>query len=58
MNEPFIIGADGKLYSRTMYEHKRSLKNLRRLIDSWSLAPTKISMNKADYDDIVKWSVE
>ena len=27
MNEPLIIGNDGKLYTRSMYDHKETLKD-------------------------------
>jgi hypothetical protein len=61
MNEPLIIGTDGKLYTRTIYAHKDLISSFKKTVDiisKWDLVPQKLIMNKADYDDIVKWSKE
>jgi hypothetical protein len=62
MRSPFLISPDdGKLYDRADYERKSLAKSLRKVagvIASWDLKSSRLIMNQADWDDIVKFSKE
>ena len=61
MNEPLIIGTDGKLYSRIRYEQKQRGRYLSKLYDELNnqkLVAGRFYMNQSDFNDIMKWGKE
>jgi hypothetical protein len=56
MDHPIIIDRKGK--TQRTDNKTRALRATMIEIDSWSLTTTKYFMNKADFDDIVKWGKE
>ena len=58
MKHPFVIDARGKLETAHKDELRSSLRAMLKEISGWDLRPTKLYMNKADFDDIVKWGKE
>jgi hypothetical protein len=53
MRHPISINTRGKPYRRSIMS---DLRDAIKMIDSWSLQPTKYIMNQSDYDDILKWN--
>lgn len=49
--EVIIISSENEVISRGELSFLRSLK---KAVDSWNLQPTKLFMNQADYEDILK----
>ncbi len=58
MIHPLIINSKGKLEDNGKSELRDSLRDMLKLMSGWDLQPTRILMNKADYDDIVAWGKE
>lgn len=59
MIHPVIIDPLGKTQRNSPNARvARALRATMLEIDKWGLVPQKYYMNKADFDDIVKWSKE
>jgi hypothetical protein len=58
MNSLVIISSDGQIGETCQVRSQAQGRIILRLKDRmvvWNLQPTKLFLNKSDYDDIVKW---
>jgi hypothetical protein len=58
MIHPLIINSKGKLEDNGANDLRASLRDMLKIMSGWDLRPSRIYMNKADYDDIVAWGKE
>lgn len=57
MPSPFVIASDGKLYDKSSNKYwAKIVSTFSKTINSWNIPARKLIMNKADFDDIVKWN--
>lgn len=59
MEHPIKINSRGHSEKITLNEKsRRALRDVLNEIQGWDLKPQRYFMNKADFDDIVKWGKE